>query len=113
MTDRPTPSQQLLRYFAFDHLPEPLKTISRHCAAIARAMEEQLPDGPEKTTGLRKLLEAKDCFVRAALPPAPAYPLVGKRGTTETAYGACIVCGAPEGGAHDALAHERDKRERR
>ena len=27
-----------------------------------------LPDGEEKSTGLRKLLEAKDCFVRAALP---------------------------------------------
>ncbi|PRY56421.1 hypothetical protein B0I28_10970 [Glycomyces artemisiae] len=26
-----------------------------------------LPDGPELTAGLRKLLEAKDCFVRAAL----------------------------------------------
>jgi hypothetical protein len=31
-------------------------------------MENTLPDGPEKTTGLRKLLEAKDCFVRANLP---------------------------------------------
>ena len=26
-----------------------------------------LPDGAEKSAGLRKLLEAKDCFVRAAL----------------------------------------------
>jgi hypothetical protein len=26
-----------------------------------------LPAGPEKSTGLRKLLEAKDAFVRAAL----------------------------------------------
>lgn len=26
-----------------------------------------LPDGPELTAGLRKLLEAKDCFVRAAV----------------------------------------------
>jgi hypothetical protein len=25
-------------------------------------------DGPELTVGLRKLLEAKDCMVRAALP---------------------------------------------
>ena len=30
-------------------------------------MNEQLPDGPEKSAGLRKLLEAKDCMVRAAL----------------------------------------------
>jgi hypothetical protein len=26
-------------------------------------------DGPELTVALRKLLEAKDCAVRAALPP--------------------------------------------
>jgi hypothetical protein len=30
-------------------------------------MVDHLPDGPELTVGLRKLLEAKDCFVRAAL----------------------------------------------
>lgn len=31
---------------------------------------EDLPDSPELTTGLRKLLEAKDCFVRAAIAAA-------------------------------------------
>jgi hypothetical protein len=30
-------------------------------------MVDDLPDGPELTAGLRKLLEAKDCFVRASL----------------------------------------------
>lgn len=35
------------------------------------------PRDPERTVALRKLLEAKDCAVRAALPPAPAYPLIG------------------------------------
>ena len=30
-------------------------------------MDEKLAEGPEKTTGLRKLLEAKDCFIRAQL----------------------------------------------
>jgi hypothetical protein len=30
-------------------------------------MISDLPDGPELSAGLRKLLEAKDCFVRAAL----------------------------------------------
>ena len=34
---------------------------------MAAQMNEQLPDGPEKSAGLRKLLEAKDCMVRAAL----------------------------------------------
>jgi hypothetical protein len=68
----------LLRYFAHAHLPAQLAAISRPCAELADAMVAALPDGPELTTGLRKLLEAKDCFVRAALPPAPAYPLIPK-----------------------------------
>ena len=59
---------QLLRFFDFEHLPQHLQPISRRCYQVAHAMVDDLPDGPELTTGLRKLLEAKDCFVRAALP---------------------------------------------
>lgn len=57
----------IARYFAYEHLPEPLKTVSMYSHHLAEAMIRDLPDGPELTTGLRKLLEAKDCFVRAAL----------------------------------------------
>jgi hypothetical protein len=58
----------IARYFSFDHLPAgPLREASTHCAGLAEQMVTSLPDGPELTTGLRKLLEAKDCFVRAAL----------------------------------------------
>ena len=57
----------LLRYFEHAHLPERLQSVSRPCAVLAAQMADRLPDGPELTTGLRKLLEAKDCFVRAAL----------------------------------------------
>lgn len=62
-----TPSQTVLQYFAWGHLPSPLREISGACADVAKFMETTLPDGPEKTMGLRKLLEAKDCFVRARL----------------------------------------------
>lgn len=58
----------IMRYFAFEHLPEHLQGVSRPIGEIAKQMDETLPDGPEKSAGLRKLLEAKDCFVRAALP---------------------------------------------
>jgi hypothetical protein len=34
---------------------------------LAEQMVRDLPDGPELSAGLRKLLEAKDCFVRAGL----------------------------------------------
>ena len=56
----------ILKFFAFDHLPPKLREISEPFAALASAMAEKL-DGPELTAGLRKVLEAKDCFVRAAL----------------------------------------------
>ncbi|MGW4757768.1 hypothetical protein [Streptomyces chartreusis] len=57
----------LLRYFEYAHLPEHLQAVSKPCADLANELVNALPDGPELTAGLRKLLEAKDCFVRAAL----------------------------------------------
>lgn len=57
----------ILKHFAFAHLPEHLQTISRPFGELARQLDTVLPDGPEKSAGLRKLLEAKDCFVRARL----------------------------------------------
>lgn len=41
--------------------------ISAECWALADWMLGRTSDGPELTAGLRKLLEAKDCFVRQAL----------------------------------------------
>lgn len=34
---------------------------------LAKVIDGTLPDNPEKTTAIRKLLEAKDCAVRALL----------------------------------------------
>lgn len=62
----------IARYFAYDHLKTPLRGVSKECHDFAASMVDQLPDGPELTAGLRKLLEAKDCFVRAALDTAQA-----------------------------------------
>jgi hypothetical protein len=63
-------SERLLTHFTWDHLPAYLQAVSEPVARLARVMAEVLdgPDaiaGAEVTTGLRKLLEAKDCFVRA------------------------------------------------
>jgi hypothetical protein len=60
-------TQQLCRWFAYDHLPEPLQTVSVYSHHLAEAMVRELPDGPELEFGLRQLLLAKDAFVRAAL----------------------------------------------
>lgn len=68
--DRPTPSQRALRWFDFAHLPPgPGRSASMEFRPLAHKLERILPDGPEKTMALRKLLEAKDCAVRAAVEP--------------------------------------------
>lgn len=61
----------IMRYFAYEHLPDHLQKISKPLGDIAQLMDAMLPDGAEKTVGLRKLLEAKDCFVRASLDKKP------------------------------------------
>ena len=63
----------IIKYFAFAHLPAHLQGVSKPVGQLAEQLEQLLPDGPEKSAGMRKLLEAKDCFVRAALDmPKPA-----------------------------------------
>ena len=58
----------ITRYFTHDHLQHQATKITSHAVGdLARLMDDFLPDGPEKSAGLRKLLEAKDCFVRSAL----------------------------------------------
>lgn len=57
----------IVKYFTYEHLPEHLQVVSKPIGELAKAMDESIPDGPEKSAGLRKLLEAKDCFVRAKL----------------------------------------------
>ena len=59
----------MMRWFEYDHLPSgPLQIVSKWCYSLAAEMDTMLPEGDGKdSTGLRKLLEAKDCFVRAQL----------------------------------------------
>lgn len=60
--------ERLLKYFAYTHLPPHLQEVSKRFHDLAYYVVETLPAGPERTVALRKLLEAKDCAVRAALP---------------------------------------------
>lgn len=57
----------LMQFFAYSHLPAALQLISKPFGDLAQQIENALPDNPEKTTALRKLLESKDCAVRALL----------------------------------------------
>lgn len=56
-----------MKFFEYSHLPEKLQEVSRPIGELAVKLNNELPEGPEKSAGLRKLLEAKDCFVRAKL----------------------------------------------
>lgn len=73
---------EILKHFRYEHLPPKLQAVSKPFCDLARAVvgdergmpagtsiEFPLPDDDERAAGLRKLLEAKDCFVRAALHP--------------------------------------------
>lgn len=59
-------AEHLLNYFRYDHLPEHLQAVSKPFCDLAHDMALRL-EGPEATVCLRKLLEAKDCAVRAAV----------------------------------------------
>ncbi len=60
-------SARFLRFFQFAHLAPDLAAASAPFCHVAQEMAETIPAGPEETAGMRKLLEAKDCFVRAVL----------------------------------------------
>lgn len=57
----------MLQWFAYEHLKPELQKISRPFGELAREIVDTLPRNPERTTALRKLLEAKDCAVRAKI----------------------------------------------
>jgi ferritin-like protein len=57
----------LLQFFAYEHLSVHLQAVSKPFGDLARNLAAELPKNPESTVALRKLLEAKDCAVRAIL----------------------------------------------
>lgn len=61
------PTEPMLQWFEHEHLPDDLQAVSRPFAMLAESLVAGLPRSAERTAGLRKLLEAKDCMVRAAL----------------------------------------------
>lgn len=57
----------LLQFFAYAHLPESLQAVSKPFSELAHMIVSSAPSNPERSAALRKLLEAKDCAVRAML----------------------------------------------
>jgi len=60
-------NEPMLQFFAYEHLPPHLQEISKPFGQMAQMLVMSLPRNPERTVALRKLLEAKDCAVRALL----------------------------------------------
>lgn len=57
----------LLQFFEYAHLPPHLQEVSAHFHLLANELIKRLPANPESTMAMRKLLEAKDCAVRAVV----------------------------------------------
>lgn len=55
----------IIDWFAYSHLPVELQAVSKPVGELAHEMA-LVGSGQELLAGLRHLLEAKDCFVRAA-----------------------------------------------
>ena len=61
-------TEPMLQFFAYAHLTKPeLRDVSKQFCDLAQWAVDNLPRNPERTVALRKLLEAKDCAVRARL----------------------------------------------
>jgi hypothetical protein len=67
--DKIQKDDRMLKWFTYDHLPQPLKRVSAHFHLCATSVVEQCEPGPERTVALRKLLEAKDAAVRSKVYP--------------------------------------------
>ena len=60
--------ESILEFFEYEHLPAgPVRDASKPFGKLATVMAEDWPDHPQTLEGLRKLLEAKDCAVRAVV----------------------------------------------
>ena len=59
--------EHIMQFFTFTHLPEHLQVVSKPFWEMADMIQQNIPSNPERDVALRKLLEAKDAAVRAAV----------------------------------------------
>lgn len=62
------PTLHILRFFEYAHLPTHLQIVAQPFFDLAHQVAQRAPQSQETTVCVRKLLEAKDAAVRAALP---------------------------------------------
>jgi hypothetical protein len=61
------PHEDIMQYFAYEHLDEAKQRVSKPFCELARLVEQTLPRCAERSVALRKLLEGKDAAVRASM----------------------------------------------
>lgn len=61
------PPSDAMQYFTYAHLPPHIQPVSKAFAELASKIETSMTWSPQKDLCMQKLLEAKDCAVRAAL----------------------------------------------
>ena len=62
---------RMSQFFSYEHLPPHLQAVSKPFCDLAHSIVTTYPANSERTAGLRKLLEAKDCIVRATIYKEP------------------------------------------
>lgn len=80
---------RLMRFFNGSNLKPPLRDIATKVGQLAATMDSLLEASPEKSAGMRKLLEAKDCFVRAKILDAE----FAQQTSTDDATTCVVDCG--------------------
>lgn len=60
-------TRHISQFFDYEHLPPDLQSVSQLFHDLAVGIVTRIPDSPELTVALRKLLESKDAAVRAAV----------------------------------------------
>ena len=66
-TDEEIAKTPILKFFHYKHLPPAMQELSKPFCEHAARLSRSLKPSAELTMCLRKLLEAKDCAVRAFL----------------------------------------------
>jgi hypothetical protein len=70
--------ESIMQFFAYEHLREDLKAVSKPFGDMAYHLVDSLPRNAERSVALRKLLEAKDAAVRSALDRTHQAPAPGQ-----------------------------------
>lgn len=65
-------AEHIMQFFEYGHLRPEMQAVSKPFCELAHHCARTLPENPERTAALRKLLEAKDAAVRALIAKEPA-----------------------------------------